>query len=439
MTYPDALVFLGGTRRFGMKLGLEPMCAAAAALGHPEKSLRFIHLAGTNGKGSTAAFCESCLRAAGFRVGLYTSPHLVSVRERVQVDRAPISEAAFAEGMTAVQEALRGVENPPATFFEWMTALALYHFARERVDWVVWETGLGGRLDATNIVTPEVCIITNIGLEHQQYLGPTLPEIAAEKAGIIKPGVPVVSAVEAGSAADVIARIAREKNAPLTWVRAGAKASWRDGRQWAEIDGRDYALGLIGAHQAENAACAVEALRQLPGGGIVSAEAMARGLESTAWAGRFEIVSESPLIVLDGAHNPAGMRKLAETWTSFLASRGLAAESGAHLIFASVSDKDVTEIAAILRPLACQVSLVRLANERSAEPAALAAHFAGLPCAVHDSAAQLWDELKAAPSGIPVLITGSLFLVGEIEALRTRGGEGEYRLNERLESFAPVR
>ena len=436
MTYPDALVYLGATRRFGMKLGLEPMLAAAEALGHPEKNLRFIHLAGTNGKGSTAAFCESCLRAAGFRVGLYTSPHLVSVRERIQIDRGPISEADFAEGMTAVRDAVRGVENPPATFFELMTALALRHFARERVDWVVWETGLGGRLDATNIVTPEVCIITNIGLEHQQYLGPTLPEIAAEKAGIIKPGVPVVSAVEPGPAAEVIAEIARGKNAPLMWVRTETKASWRDGRQQAEIDGCEYVLGLIGSHQAENAACAVAALRRLPGH-LVPEEATARGLESTRWAGRFEIVSESPLIVLDGAHNPAGMRKLVETWTSFLASRGL--EAGTHLVFASVSDKDVTEIAELLRPVARQVSLVRLASDRSADPAALAAHFAGLPCRFFDSVGQLWNEFKTAPADGPVLITGSLFLVGEIEAQRGRDRAGEYRLNERLETFARVR
>jgi len=332
---------------------------------------------------------------------------------------------------------LRDVENPSSTFFELMTALALRHFARERVDWVVWETGLGGRLDATNIVTPEVCIITNIGLEHQQYLGPTLPEIAAEKAGIIKPGVPVVSAVEPGPAAGVIAEMAREKNAPLTWIRAEAKASWRDGRQRAEIDGREYVLGLIGAHQAENAACAVAALRRLPAGEMISAEAITRGLESTRWAGRFEIVSESPLIVLDGAHNPAGMRKLIETWTSFLASRGLGADT--HLVFASVSDKDVTEIAELLRPVARQVSLVRLASDRTADPAALAAHFAGLPCRLFASVGQIWNELKAAPADGPVLITGSLFLVGEIEAQRGRDGAEEYRLNERLETLARVR
>ena len=198
MTYHDALSYLGQTRRFGMKLGLDSMFELARALGDPQKRLRFIHLAGTNGKGSTAAFCESCLRAAGYRVGLYTSPHLVGVRERIQIDRRPISEADFAEGVSVVRGAMDGQKDHEATFFELMTALALWYFEREKVDWVVWETGLGGRLDATNIVQPEVCIITNIGLDHQQYLGDSLRNIAAEKSGIIKYQAPVVSAVESG-------------------------------------------------------------------------------------------------------------------------------------------------------------------------------------------------------------------------------------------------
>ena len=203
MTYPDALSYLGQTRRFGMKLGLDPMRELASALGNPHDRLRFIHIAGTNGKGSTAAFCESCLRAAGSRVGLYTSPHLVSVRERIQINRELISEADFGEGMEVVPRNGRK-QGRARPYFELMTALALWYFERENVDWVVWETGLGGRLDATNIVTPEVCIITNIGLDHQQYLGQTLAEIAREKAGIIKPGVPVVSALEEGEALNVI-------------------------------------------------------------------------------------------------------------------------------------------------------------------------------------------------------------------------------------------
>jgi dihydrofolate synthase/folylpolyglutamate synthase len=433
MTYAEALIFLGETRRFGMKLGLEPMREVAAALGDPQEKLRFIHLAGTNGKGSTAAFCESCLRAAGHRVGLYTSPHLVSVRERIQIDRKLISEADFARGMLAVREALAQTEEPTSTFFEIMTALALWHFARGKVDWVVWETGLGGRLDATNIVRPEVCIITNIGLDHQQYLGQSLGEIAAEKAGIIKPGVPVVSAVEPGEGAAVIRKIARELGSALTLLPrdvAVEDLGLQHGRQRARIGGVEFSLGLIGPHQVQNAACGVAALRQLPASEKISADAIAAGLEQTAWSGRFEILSESPLMILDGAHNPAGTLKLVETWRAFLASRGQPAER-AHLVFGSVSDKDITEMAELLRPLAADVSLVRLANERSFDPAAMAPFFAGLPCHLYDSVADLWRELTSAPAIRPVLLTGSLFLVGEVLAQR-QGNTGEYRLNERL-------
>ena len=444
MTYAEALTYLGAARRFGMKLGLEPMQEAAQALGNPEQQLRFIHLAGTNGKGSTAAFCEACLRAAGFRVGLYTSPHLVSVRERIQVDRVPISEPDFAGGMDAVRGAIDGLENPLSTFFELVTAVALRHFAREKVDWVVWETGLGGRLDATNIVRPEISIITNIGLDHQQYLGETLREIAVEKAGIIKPGVPVISAVGQGEAEEVIRETARAQGAPLTLVARDLilkDRGLRAGRQVAEIDAQEFILGLIGSHQVENAACAVAVLRQPALRKFVSDAALVQGLARTVWPGRFEVLSESPLRVLDGAHNPAGVRKLVETWRAFLASRGAAdsAVPRTHLVFASVLDKDVTEIAQLLRPLAGRVSLVRLVNERSADPAALAAHFAGLPCQLHESVADLWLELEAASADEPVLFTGSLFLAGEVLARCETNGVAELGLNERLESPAAPR
>ncbi len=434
MTYSEALGHLGESRRFGMKLGLEPMRQVAQALGHPEEKLRFIHLAGTNGKGSTAAFCESCLRSAGHRVGLYTSPHLVSVRERIQIDRVPISEAAFAEGFDVVRQAIAQTEEPPSTFFEIMTALALWYFAREGVDWVVWETGLGGRLDATNIVRPEVCIITNIGLDHQEYLGQSLREIAGEKAGIIKPGVPVISGVERGEAADVVAEAARAQGSPLTQIPPGV--AWRDlglrnGRQMASIGGQQFLLGLVGSHQVDNAALAVAALGLPVFHDTIQPVALAQGLERTVWSGRFEILSESPLMVLDGAHNPAGMRKLVETWRALLVSRGLPDGGNAHLVFASVADKDITEMARLLQPLAARVSLVRLANERGAEPVSLAAFFPGLPVTCYDSVADLWRDLQSAPTDVPVLLTGSLFLTGEVLAERQES-TGEYRLNERL-------
>jgi dihydrofolate synthase/folylpolyglutamate synthase len=440
MTYPDALAYLGQTRRFGMKLGLDPMCELARALGDPQEKLRFIHLAGTNGKGSTAAFCESCLRAAGFRVGLYTSPHLVSVRERIQIDRVPISETDFAQGMEIVRRAIDGMKDPSTTFFEITSALALWYFARETVDWVVWETGLGGRLDATNIVTPEICIITNIGLEHQQYLGGSLAEIAAEKAGIIKPGVPVVSAVEVGAASEVIRNRARAEDCALTLVRrdmAVENLGLRGAQQMARIGGEEFALGLIGPHQISNAACAVGALRQLN----VSDAAIACGLESTVWPGRFEILSENPLIVLDGAHNSAGMAMLIETWRAFLAARfGWSAneiDGRARLVFASVADKDISEMAQLLRPLVREVSLVRLANERSADPTVLAKSFTGLHCSCYDSVSAAWQDIINAPESI-TLITGSLFVVGEMLARRQGIGE-EYRLNEQLEKSPATR
>jgi dihydrofolate synthase/folylpolyglutamate synthase len=456
MTYSESLSYLGNARRFGMKLGLEPMRELAAALGDPQKKLRFIHLAGTNGKGSTAAFCEACLRAAGYRVGLYTSPHLVSVRERIQIDRHPISDVDFAEGMGVVREVVDVQKDHEVTFFELMTALALWYFARQKVDWIVWETGLGGRLDATNIVEPEICIITNIGLDHQQYLGQSLREIAGEKAGIIKPKIPVISAVDLGEAADVICEQARADRCSLTLVHRDMEVKTlglRENKQIARIDDHEFALGLIGPHQVYNAACAVEAMWQIrrrdpqsfgpgPACNFVDDAAIARGLETTVWPGRFEILSEKPLIVLDGAHNSAGTKMLVETWRAFLAARfGWSSDEidgRAHLVFASVTEKDISEMARLLHPLAGQVSLVQLANERGAKPSFLAQSFAGLPCVYYDSVSDLWQDLVGASPESIVLITGSLFLVGEMLA-RRQGNAEEYQLNERLEKFTAIR
>jgi len=454
MTYPEALSYLGEARRFGMKLGLEPMRYLAKCLDEPQKQLRFIHIAGTNGKGSTASFCESCLRESGYRVGLYTSPHLVSVRERIQIDRVPISEADFVLGMIEVREATKIKKQEP-TFFEILTALALWYFARKKVDWVVWETGLGGRLDATNIVDPDVCIITNIGLEHQQYLGGTLAEIAGEKAGIIKHNVPVVTAVKPGKAREVIADEIKKMKCLSTFIDcsdASKNLGLRNGKQWAliETDREEYefALGLIGEHQIENAACAVAAMDQIRWGHAanfktsdpykITFESMTLGLENAVWPGRFEILSAQPLVVLDGAHNPAGMQKLVETWRAFLAEQyewtERQIEGSTHLVFGSVADKDVSEMAQMLRPLVKEISLVRLVNERTADPAELAKSFSGLPCTLYDSVADLWQKLEEIDSASPVLITGSLFLVGEMLA-RRQGDAGEYALNERLEKI----
>ncbi len=434
MTYPEALAFLGRSRFFGMKPGLERMRRIAGRLGDPQKKLRFLHLAGTNGKGSTAAFAESCLRAHGLRVGLYTSPHLIGVRERVQIDRAPISENDFALGLTAVQGAL-SEEDGEATFFELTTALALWAFTRAGVDWVVWETGLGGRLDATNIVDPEICIITRIGLDHQRYLGETIREIAGEKAGIIKPRRPVVAAPQEADAARVLKETAARLDSSLNFADEFSDAGFDGANQLARINGRDYRLGLLGAHQSENAACAVAAVRAVIA--KPDEQALVRGLETTSWPARFQILSDEPLIVLDGGHNPDGARMLAATWRRVLAARLQIKESAtdgrAHLVFGCVGDKAVAEIAETLRPLAARVSLVRLASERSADPEQLRAFFSGLPCEIYSCVAEFHDHFLKEAAKLPMLITGSLLLAGEVLAHRS-GRADEYQLNERLET-----
>jgi dihydrofolate synthase/folylpolyglutamate synthase len=251
----------------------------------------------------------------------------------------------------------------------------------------------------------------------------------------------VVSAVDPGEAREVIVERASACGSALTLVRRDMKVDnlgLGGNRQRARIDGREWTLGLIGPHQVTNAACAVGAMR-LAG---VSDEAAARGVESAAWPGRFEIISEKPLIVLDGAHNCAGAAKLAETWRAFLAARfgWSAGETGgrAHLVFASVADKDITEMARLLRPLARRVSLVRLANERTAEPALLEPFFSGVPATRYDSVAEAWRDLASTPGDVPVLMAGSLFLAGEMLAQRQNNTE-EYRLNERLDALAATR
>ena len=430
MTYRESLDFLGGTRRFGMKLGLEPMEKMARALGDPQQRLRFIHIAGTNGKGSTAAFAESCLRAGGHRVGLYTSPHLISVRERIQIDRQEISEKAFAEGMTEVRKAMEKSLGLTATFFEILTAVALWYFVREKVDWVVWETGMGGRLDATNIVCPEICVITQIGLDHQQYLGNSVAEIAVEKAGILKPGIPVITSAR-GVARQVVEKRAAELGGRVTVIPNDLEVhdlGFFSGHQRARIDGVDYDLGLLGSHQVENAACAVAALRAMR---AVPDEALAQGLALAHWPGRFEIISRDPLVVLDGAHNPDGAVRLAGTWAALLASMKLSGPARTtHLVFGAVTDKDVEKVARVLKPLAEEVSLVRLRNERSCDPRGLMPYFPGIEPQLYNSVADWWHSNWRA-SDVPMLIAGSLFLAGEVLALR-EGRAEDYDLNERL-------
>ena len=391
MNYRDTLAWLFGTQTFGIRLGLENTQRLLAACGQPQEKLRFLHVAGTNGKGSTCAMMDSILRAAGYRTALYTSPHLVDFRERLRVDGQMIPESSVAEGLTLLRDASEGWEQAP-TFFELATVLAAWWFAREEAEFVVWETGMGGRLDATNAVTPLVSVIMPVGLDHQAWLGETIALIAAEKAGIIKPGVPVVSAPQAGEVRAVLEAKAVEVGAQVGFV----SAPWEAGP-----------VGLAGAHQRWNAAVAIAALRAA--GVEVGEEAVRSGLATVKWPGRFQRAGAA--LVVDGAHNPSATAVLVATW------REVFGNVKARLVFGVLSDKDASALLHVLRAIADEVWLVPVAGARGASvdelrPAAEAAGFT----AVHTSTI---EEVLAGERSdrAPVLVTGSLFLAGEVLAL----------------------
>jgi len=391
VNYRDTLAWLFGTQTFGIKLGLENTRRLLAACGQPQEKLRFLHVAGTNGKGSTCAMMDSILRAAGYRTALYTSPHLVDFRERLRVDGQMIPESSVAEGLTLLRDASEGWEQAP-TFFELATVLAAWWFAREEAEFVVWETGMGGRLDATNSVTPLVSVIMPVGLDHQTWLGETISLIAAEKAGIIKPGVPVVSAPQAGEVCAVLEAKAVEVGAQVGFV----SAPWDAGR-----------VGLAGAHQRWNAAVAIAALRVA--GAELGEEAIRSGLARVKWPGRFQRAGAA--LVIDGAHNPSATEVLVATW------REVFGNVKARLVFGVLSDKDASALLHVLRAIADEVWLVPVAGARGASvdelrPAAEAAGFT----VVHTSTIE--EVLAGEPSDrAPVLVTGSLFLAGEVLAL----------------------
>jgi dihydrofolate synthase/folylpolyglutamate synthase len=421
MTYAEAVQFLYGLRLFGANFGLENTFKLAALAGNPQEKLRFIHVAGTNGKGSTCALLESIYRASGLRVGLFTSPHLVSFRERIQVNRQLIPEADI---VRLVGE-LRAVNNEhEATLFEFATVMALKFFAEQKCNLVVWETGLGGRLDATNIVTPLASVITNIAFDHQQWLGDTLAKIAAEKAGIIKPGVPVVTATDEPEALAVIEKTARDKNAPLKQI------------QKSEVESQK-SEPLLGEHQKINAALAlatVEILRkQIP----VSDENVRAGLADVNWPGRLQLIQKSngQKILLDGAHNVAGAKVLREALEkNFSAVKRT-------LILGVLQDKDWRHICEILAPLAARIFTVPVSSERTADAKALAAACrASNPSSEIIACPHLAEALDKSASDTFVITTGSLYLVGEaLEMLGHSPAAGSERGLNEWSAVAPNR
>jgi dihydrofolate synthase / folylpolyglutamate synthase len=419
MNYSEAIQFLYDLRLFGLKFGLENTRHLAAMAGQPQDKLRFIHVAGTNGKGSTCAMLESIYRAAGLRVGLFTSPHLVSFAERIQVNRkwiAPGDVARLVEEMKSAPVFSGGGEVCP-TFFEVVTVMALKYFSEQRCDLVVWETGLGGRLDATNIVTPLASVITNVQFDHQQWLGNTLPEIAREKAGIIKDRIPIITAAEDAQALHVIAETARNHQAPLSVVTpADARAMDR------------YEIALAGEHQRMNAAIALRTAQILDGQIPVSDAVLQRGLKETQWAGRCQIIKHNngQTVLLDGAHNPAGAQSLAELW-----QRDFAGKTGA-LILGIMRDKDGAAICNTLAPLARQIFLAPIGSERSADPHSLVADCHRANPSARVTVCQNLAEAFAKVGTVPfVVVTGSLYFVGEaLEWLGLVPPSRERALNE---------
>jgi dihydrofolate synthase/folylpolyglutamate synthase len=422
MNYPEAIAWLERLTHFGLRPGLETTRALAARAGDPQNRLRFLHVAGTNGKGSTCAFLASIYRAAGLRVGLYTSPHLVSFRERIQVDGRLIPEAEVARLTAELRAHCDGAPaSGPAlqpTFFEFVTVLALRYFAEQQCDLVVWETGLGGRLDATNIVTPLASVITNISLDHTQWLGDTLEKIAAEKAGIIKPRVPVLKADDPPEVLAVFERVARENDAPLRIVTA-------TDTQHPPLDRIE--LPLLGEHQRLNAALALATVKLLQPSLPVSAHAIERGLREVQWPGRLQLIrtAAGQDILLDGAHNPAGAEQLRGALAKHFPGRPPA------LLLGVLADKDSTGIVRALAPLAGRIYTVPVDSPRSLPAAELAAacraaHPAAkvIPCA---SAAKALERAAAAPF---LVVTGSLYLVGEALARIGHASGDERALND---------
>jgi dihydrofolate synthase/folylpolyglutamate synthase len=413
------------TQAAAAKFDLENIAVLAERLGHPQRAYPAAHIAGTNGKGSTAAFLESILRHAGCRTGLYTSPHLEQINERIRVNGEEISDSAFAETFTRVHSLIEellaaGKLRAHPTYFECITAMAFEYFAKARSDFGVFEVGLGGRLDATNILSPAVSLITRIDFDHENFLGHSLAEIASEKAGILKPGVPIVLAEQRPEAREVVLRRASklgcsvvETNAAYRIERMGTE----NGCVRAQVTDAagltmELAPRLPGLFQLQNALNAVAAARLLRECSfLISDEAITRGISKTVWPGRLEKLQTRPEIYLDGAHNPGAARELAVFWEQNFAGRRI------FVIYGALRDKAVDEIAGILFPRAAEVVFTEPRTSRAVSAAQLAeisGHHAGVSSIIADAEQALDHVLSEASPEDAVFVTGSLYLVGQL-------------------------
>jgi dihydrofolate synthase / folylpolyglutamate synthase len=465
--YDQALSYLYNLQKFGIKLGLSKTENLLKAFNNPHRTLNCLHIAGSNGKGSVAAMLASIYSRAGYKVGLFTSPHLVDFRERFQINGRLISRSRTLDLIREIQE--KADQEEPPTFFEFITAMALIYFFREKVDLAIMEVGLGGRLDATNIIDPLITVITTIALEHQDYLGKTLENIAWEKAGIIKPGVPLVTGVGQKKALEQIEAICRERQSPI--YRAGRDFRTRKlgkgkfsyfgfrisdcemkepsgVRRSAFVEGKygrsnrldtEYLmphknkdresitplsaignpqlkglqLALRGDYQIKNAALVLAVVGLLQKEYPVKERKIREGLSKVSWPGRMEVLSERPWIVLDGAHNPGAMKALAETLPQSFFYQKL------FLVFGMMKDKNIKQTLNYITPLAKHILLTRAEYDRSADPEDLKQYFnkdRPRPRVFPTIPLAITQALKEAGPKDLILITGSLFVVGETRA-----------------------
>jgi dihydrofolate synthase / folylpolyglutamate synthase len=401
---PDSIAWLFSLERLGMKFGLENIAKLMAALGEPHHRFPSVLIAGTNGKGSVTAMVDEALRAGGFRSGRYTSPHLLRIEERFVIDGREIETPALEDAVHMVRRAVdglldRGELDAPATFFECATAAAFQLFASARVDIAVLEVGLGGRLDATNVVTPVVCAITTIDFDHQAQLGSTIRSIAAEKAGIIKPSVPVVIGRLPADAEEVVRTTAREAHAPVIDAHAARPF--------------EMELSLPGAHQRDNALVALAILRELkPRGFAIDDRLAARALATVRWPGRLERFRRGDSdVLLDAAHNPAGARALAD----YMRESGW---TDATLVFGAMADKDARGMLDVLLPVASRIIFTTASTPRAERATTLAS----LVPATASKTVEIIDDPAAALSHATatsrrVVVAGSMFLIGPLRGI----------------------
>ena len=420
MTYPDSVRFLYslGNEVKTAKYGLERITTLLAALGHPERLPRIVHVAGTNGKGSVCAMIEAGLRAAGLRTGLFTSPHLVEPTERIRIGGCPVSASQFGAAFDRVHLCAEQLLNEGAidfhpTYFETVTAMAFLLFQDQKTEAVVLEVGLGGRLDATNVVHPELCVITPVDFDHEALLGKSLEAIAGEKAGILKRGVPAVFSAQRPEALQTLDRRATDLHVDVIH----AQEKWQAGSVELSARGSDFTLHdgsemhihcpLAGEHQVGNALVAAAALHRLG----VETSAIERGIASARWPGRLDRVTSSPEIILDGAHNPAGARALAAYIQRFYSNRRVV------LVYGAMRDKAVEEITGILFPHADDVVATAPKQSRAVDPETIRALAAHPSLRTAPDLAAALDLARGSDPERVIFVTGSLFLVGEAMTL----------------------